>query len=68
VVSAADPHGRNLGFLDRSRYSILQVAPHCTHEAEWTQFWTHHFSENVVMPVIELGPLDLSPGTLTTRQ
>jgi hypothetical protein len=27
VVSATDPHGRNLGFLDRSRYYFFQVAP-----------------------------------------
>jgi hypothetical protein len=27
VVNATDPHGRILGFLDRSRYYIFQVAP-----------------------------------------
>jgi hypothetical protein len=27
VVSATDPHGRSLDFLDRSRYSFSQVAP-----------------------------------------
>jgi hypothetical protein len=27
VVSAADPHGRILGFLDRRRYCFFQVAP-----------------------------------------
>jgi hypothetical protein len=27
VFSAADPYGRNLGFLDRSRYFFFQVAP-----------------------------------------
>jgi hypothetical protein len=27
VVSAADPYGRNLGFLGRSRYPFFQVAP-----------------------------------------
>jgi hypothetical protein len=27
VVSATDPHGRILGFLDRSRYFFFQVAP-----------------------------------------
>jgi hypothetical protein len=31
----------------------------CTHEAEWTPFQTHYFSENLVVPRIELGPLDL---------
>jgi hypothetical protein len=27
VVSVTDPYGRNLGFLDRSRYFFYQVAP-----------------------------------------
>jgi hypothetical protein len=27
VVSATDPHGRILGFLDRSRYYFFKVAP-----------------------------------------
>jgi hypothetical protein len=27
VVSAVDPYGRNLDFLDRSRYYFFQVAP-----------------------------------------
>jgi hypothetical protein len=27
VVSVTDPYGRNLAFLDRSRYFFLQVAP-----------------------------------------
>jgi hypothetical protein len=27
VVSTTDPHGRILGFLDRSRYYFYQVAP-----------------------------------------
>jgi hypothetical protein len=27
VVRAADPYGRNLGFLDRSSYFVFQVAP-----------------------------------------
>jgi hypothetical protein len=27
VVSATDPHGRILDFLDRNRYYIFQVAP-----------------------------------------
>jgi hypothetical protein len=31
----------------------------CNHEAEWTLFQTHNFSENLVVPGIELGPLDL---------
>jgi hypothetical protein len=35
-------------------------------QGEWTPFQTH-YSENVVPPGIEPGPLDLQPGTLTTR-
>jgi hypothetical protein len=27
IVSATDPHGRIIGFLDRSRYYFFQVAP-----------------------------------------
>jgi hypothetical protein len=53
VVSVTGPSGRILDFLDRSRYFSLI----CTHEAEWTPFKTHYFSENVVAPGIEPGPL-----------
>jgi hypothetical protein len=63
-VSAADSYGRNLGFLDRIRYFFFQIAPQFTHETLWTPFQTHRFSENLVMPVIEPGPLDLWPETL----
>jgi hypothetical protein len=56
VVSTADPYGRDLGFLDRSRYIFFQVAPN---EAEWTPFQTHYFSENLVAPGTEPGPLYL---------
>jgi hypothetical protein len=60
MVSATDPLGRNLGFLDRSRYFFLpRYLLNCNHEAEWTPFQTHYFSENLVAPGIELGPLDL---------
>jgi hypothetical protein len=31
----------------------------CTQEAEWTPTQTHYFSENLVVPGIEPGPLDL---------
>jgi hypothetical protein len=37
------------------------------HETEWTPFPTHYFSENSVAPGNEPRPLDLQPGTLTTR-
>jgi hypothetical protein len=55
-----DPYGRILGFLDRSRYFFFQVELFdCIHEAEWTSFQTHYFSENLITPGIEPGPLDL---------
>jgi hypothetical protein len=59
MVSVTDPYGRILGFLDRSRYFSIKYLLSCTHEAEWTPFQTHYFSENLVAPGIELGPLDL---------
>jgi hypothetical protein len=59
VVNVTDPYGRVLGFLDRSRYFSIKQLLSCTHEAEWTSFQTHYFSENVVAPGIEPGPLDL---------
>jgi hypothetical protein len=36
-------------------------------EAEWTPFQTHYYSENLVAPGIEHGPLVLQPENLTTR-
>jgi hypothetical protein len=33
----------------------------CTHEAEWTPFQTHYFSENLVALGIEPGPLAVRP-------
>jgi hypothetical protein len=59
VVSAADPYGRYLGFLDRSRYFFFQVLLNCTHEAEWIPFQTHYFSEKLVAPGIEPGHQEL---------
>jgi hypothetical protein len=38
----------------------------CTHEAKLIPFQTHYFSENLVVPGIDPGPLDLWPVTLTT--
>jgi hypothetical protein len=58
VVSLTDPFGRNLGFIDRSRYFFFQAALNCTHEAEQTPFQTH-YSENLVAPGIEPGSPDL---------
>jgi hypothetical protein len=59
MVSVTDPHGRNLDFLDRSRYFFFQVAPQLYSRAEWTPFQTHYFSENLVGSGIEPGPLDI---------
>jgi hypothetical protein len=59
VVSVTDPYGRILGFLDRSRYFSIKQLFSCTHEAEWTPFQTHYFSENLVVPGIEPRPPDL---------
>jgi hypothetical protein len=67
VVSEPDPYGGILGFLDRSRYFFLPSSSSSVLTREWTPFQTHYFSENLVAPVIEPGPLDLQPGTLTTR-
>jgi hypothetical protein len=39
-------------------FSFKQLL-NCTHEAEWTPFQTHYFSENLVAPGKEPGPLDL---------
>jgi hypothetical protein len=59
MVSVTDPYGRILGFLDRSRYFLFQAAPQLYSEAEGTPFQAHYFSENLVVPGIEPGPLDL---------
>jgi hypothetical protein len=47
VVSATDSTAVYLDFLDRSRY-FLQISPNYPHDAEWTPFQTHYFSENLV--------------------
>jgi hypothetical protein len=43
--------------------SILSLLFNYTHKAEWTLFQTHYFSENLITPRIEPGPLDLYRGT-----
>jgi hypothetical protein len=43
----------NLSFLDRSHYFFFQVALIYPHEAEWTPFETHYYSENLVAPGVE---------------
>jgi hypothetical protein len=45
VVSVTDPYGFILVFL--------------TGATEWTSFQTHYFSENLILPGIKLGPLDM---------
>jgi hypothetical protein len=75
VVSATDPFGRNLGFLDWSRYFYFRVVLNCTHEAEWKPFQTHYFSEKRVALELnldlwicsqELLPLDYRGGLLSS--
>jgi hypothetical protein len=48
VFSATDTTAVDLAFLDPELVSY-------THEAEWTPFQTHYFSENLVAPGIEHG-------------
>jgi hypothetical protein len=67
VVSVMDPYGRILYFIEPSRYIFFKYLLNCTHEAEWTPFQIHYFSENLVVPGIEPGSLDLQLGALTTR-
>jgi hypothetical protein len=43
VVSVTDPHGRILGFLDRSRYYFFQVAP---------QLYSRGWADPVTDPVL----------------
>jgi hypothetical protein len=59
MVSVTDTYGRILGFLDRGRYFSIKYLLSCTHEAEWTPFHTHYFSQYLVVPEIEPGPPDL---------
>jgi hypothetical protein len=47
-------HGRSLQLY--SIYISSKQLLSCTHEAEWTQFQTHYFSENLVVPGIEPRP------------
>jgi hypothetical protein len=55
MVSLAVPYGRILGFLDRSHYFFFSSSSSLVlHEAEWTPFQTHYFSENLVAPGIAI--------------
>jgi hypothetical protein len=49
MVSAMDPHGRILDFYTRAAIISSKKFLDCTHEAERTQFQTHHFLENLVI-------------------
>jgi hypothetical protein len=54
-----NPYGRILDSYIRAATFSSQYLLNYTHEAEWTPFQTHYFSENQVAPGIEPGPLDL---------
>jgi hypothetical protein len=59
MVSVMDPYDRILDFLTEAATFSSKLLLSCTHEAEWTPFQTLYFSENLVVPGIEPGPLDL---------
>jgi hypothetical protein len=71
MVSVTDPYVRILVFLDRSRYVSIKQLLSCTHEAGWTPFQTHYFSENLVVPgiwsFILLAVLCCCRGTIRAR-
>jgi hypothetical protein len=50
----------NLSFLDRSRYFLSSCSSFTLTRAEWNQFQTHCYSENLVAPGIELGTSGLA--------
>jgi hypothetical protein len=68
MVSVTDPYSRILGFLDMkpllSLSSSFSILP--THEAEWTAFQTHYFSENLVAPRT-FGSVARNPDRQTTE-
>jgi hypothetical protein len=68
VVRTTVPYDRTLGFLDRSRYFPIKYPLSCTHEAEWTPFQTHCFSENLVVLGIEPGPPDAGSRSSSSSQ
>jgi hypothetical protein len=57
----------NLSFLDRSRYFSFKNLLIYPHEAEWTPFQTHCYTENLVAPRIEPGTYVCSQELLITR-
>jgi hypothetical protein len=58
VVSAADPHGRILCFLDRSRYYFFQVAPQLEYQKQLLINYYRllavfmHFNKFIIIAVI----------------
>jgi hypothetical protein len=59
-VPLGQRHGSLRPYSRLSRPEPLLFLPQllsCTHEAEWTPFQSHYFSENLVAQVIELGSL-----------
>jgi hypothetical protein len=59
MVSVTDSYGSILGFLDRNRYFFFQLSPQLYSRGCVDPFQTHYFSENLVLPRIEPGPLYL---------
>jgi hypothetical protein len=59
MVSMTDPMAIFLIFSTRAATFSSKQLLRCTHEAEWTLFQTHYFSENLVTPKIEPRLLDL---------
>jgi hypothetical protein len=56
---SAGNRARISGSVARNSAHETTEAVYYTHEAEWTPFQTHYFSENLVASGIEPGPLDL---------
>jgi hypothetical protein len=59
VFSTPDPYGHIVDFLTAAATFSSKQLFNCTHEAEWTLFQTNYFSENLVVPGIVPGALDL---------
>jgi hypothetical protein len=53
MVSPTDPPAVNLVFLTGTATFSFKLFLNYPHEAEWTPFQTHYFSENLVTPGIE---------------
>jgi hypothetical protein len=48
-----NPTAVNLSFVDRSRYFSFKQILSYLHDADWTPFQTHHYSEYLVAQEIE---------------